>query len=153
MTPSLPLDDAIPELDILTTRTFPVARERVFAAWADPAQLARWWGPEGFTNTFEEFDLRPGGRWRFTMHGPHDTHYPNESVFVEVTAPARIVFDHLSGPAFQVRATFTDVDGGTHLAFRMRFASAEACEAIRHFAGSANEQVFDRLATLLAERP
>lgn len=48
--------------EILTVREFDAPRERVFEAFTDPARLARWWGPKGFTNTFQEFDLRPGGR-------------------------------------------------------------------------------------------
>src|SRR5688500_3516125 len=71
-------------------------RERVFKAFSDPAHLARWWGPNGFTSTFHEFDLRPGGAWRFVMHGPDGANYPNESVFVEVVEPERIVFEHMS---------------------------------------------------------
>ena len=53
--------------EIVTTRVVDAPRDRVFGAWANPDQLARWWGPEGFTNTFYEFDLRPGGAWRFVM--------------------------------------------------------------------------------------
>ncbi|MFN7957392.1 MAG: SRPBCC family protein [Holophagaceae bacterium] len=152
MSPTPPLgDDALTDRDILTTRTFAAPREAVFAAWTDPAQLAQWWGPAGFTNTFETFDLRPGGLWRFIMHGPDGTAFPNESVFTEIVAPERIVFDHVSGPRFQVTATFTELPGGTRLAFRMRFATVAECRAIQHLAAGANEQVFDRLAALLGE--
>ncbi len=47
--------------EIVTTRVFDAPRERVFRAWTDPDHLAKWWGPKGFTNTFQEFDMRPGG--------------------------------------------------------------------------------------------
>ena len=137
--------------DIVTLRFLRAPRERVFAAWTDPEQLARWWGPEGFSNTFEAFEPRPGGQWRFTMHGPDGTGFPNHSVFREITAPERIVFDHLSGPEFQVTVSFREEQGGTQLAFRMRFGSVEECEAIKRYALVGNEQVFDRLAALLAE--
>jgi len=137
--------------DLLTTRLLAAPRERVYAAWTDPVQLARWWGPEGFTNEFDAFRPRPGGHWRFTMRAPDGTGFPNHSVFSELTPPERIVFDHLSGPLFQVTATFAAVEGGTLLSFRMRFASPEECEAIKRYALVGNEQVFDRLAALLAE--
>src|SRR6185369_10233222 len=65
-------------------------RPKVFKAFADPTHLARWWGPSGFRNTFEEFDFRPGGTWRFTMHGPDGTDHPNRSVFLDIQEPARI---------------------------------------------------------------
>ncbi len=141
----------VTDRDILTTRLLAAPRARVFAAWIDPVQLARWWGPEGFTNDFEAFDPRPGGHWRFTMRAPDGTGFPNHSVFRELTPPERIVFDHLSGPNFQVTTTFAEAEGGTLLSFRMRFASPEECEAIKRYALVGNEQVFDRLAALLAE--
>ena len=65
--------------EIVTTRLLDWPRERVFRAWTDPAHLARWWGPKGFTNTFHEFDLRPGGLWRFVMHGANGADYQNKS--------------------------------------------------------------------------
>ena len=50
---------------------------QVYAALGDPARVARWWGPAGFTNTIHTFDFRPGGTWRLTMHGPDGKDYPN----------------------------------------------------------------------------
>jgi uncharacterized protein YndB with AHSA1/START domain len=143
--------EEVTDRDIVTTRLLAAPRERVFAAWTDPEQLAQWWGPAGFTNSFQEFDLRPGGQWRFTMHAPDGKGFPNHSVFREITPPERIVFEHLSGPHFEVSTTFTDAEGGTLLSFRMRFGSVEECEAIKRFALEGNEQVFDRLAALLAQ--
>lgn len=141
----------VTDRDILTTRMLDAPRARVFAAWTDPGQLARWWGPEGFTNTFQEFDPKPGGHWRFIMQAPDGTCFPNHSRFLELTPPERIVFDHLSGPLFQVTVTLEETPAGTLLSFRMRFNSVEECEAIKRYALEGNEQVFDRLVALLAE--
>ena len=124
--------------------------ERVFAAWADPVRLAQWWGPKGFRNTFHEFDLRPGGQWRFIMHGPDGRDYPNQSVFREIVAPERIIFDHVSPPHFAVTATFTTEAGGTRLVFRMLFEDATTCAAVRPICVPSNEQNFDRLEAVLA---
>ena len=81
--------------EVISTRIFHAPRELVFRAWTDPKHLARWWGPKGFTNTFQEFDLNPGGHWRFVMHAPNGMDWPNHSVFVEIEKPVRIVFDRL----------------------------------------------------------
>lgn len=137
--------------DIVTTRVFNAPRELVFQAWTDPDQLVQWWGPKGFTNTFHEFDMRPGGIWRFVMHGPNGVDYQNKSVFVEVVNPERIVFDHVSGPRFQVVATFAEQAGKTTLTFRMRFESAAECDKVKAFAVEGNEQNFDRLEAQLAK--
>ncbi len=137
--------------DIVTTRVLNAPRERVFKAWTDPDQLVHWWGPKGFTNTFHEFDLRPGGIWRFVMHGPDGVDYQNKSVFVEVVNPERIIFDHVSGPRFQVVVSFGEQSGKTELTFRMRFESAAECDKVKAFAIEAKEQNFDRLEAQLAK--
>ncbi len=68
----------------------------VFEAFRDPARLGRWWGPEGFSSTFTEFEFHSRGHWRFTMHGPDGTAYPNESVFREMIPGQRMVIEHFS---------------------------------------------------------
>ena len=136
--------------EIVTTRVFDWPREHVFEAWTDPDHLARWWGPKGFSSTFQEFDMRPGGVWRFIMHGPNGADYQNKSVFVEIVKPERIVFEHVSRPAFQVTATFTELAGKTRLTFRMLFETAAECDKVKGFAVDANEQNFDRLEAQLA---
>ena len=141
---------AISKRELSNSRVFNAPRELVFKAWTDPSHLSRWWGPKGFTSTFEEFDVRPGGHWRFVMHGPDGVDYKNHSVFVDVVRPERIVFDHISGPRFHVTATFTEQAGKTTLTFRMRFETAAECERVKVFAVGANEQNFDRLEAELA---
>jgi uncharacterized protein YndB with AHSA1/START domain len=136
--------------EIISTREFDAPREHVFQAWTAPELLARWWGPEGFTNTFHEFDLRPGGTWRFVMHGPNGVDYPNHNVFAEIVPRERIVLDHLSNPEFRVTATFEDLEGRTRLTFRQRFKNIEEFERIKTFCVEANEQNFDRLGEVLA---
>lgn len=142
---------AAPECEIVSTRVFHAPRERVFGAWTDPALLAKWWGPKGFTNTFHEFDLRPGGTWRFIMHAPNGTNFPNHSEFVEIVRPERIVLDHISPPKFRIVATFAENGGDTTVTFRQIFGTAEECNRIKVIAVPANEENFDRLEAVLAE--
>lgn len=135
--------------EIINTRLFDAPRERVFRAWSDPELLARWWGPKGFTNTFHEFDFRPGGRWRFLMHAPSGASFPNESVFQEIVPPERIVLRHISPPVFEVTATFAEEGSRTRVTFRMLFDTPEACAKVKGYAPAANEENFDRLAVVL----
>lgn len=65
------------EKSFVTARRFACSRSRLFRAWTNADELARWWGPRGFTNTFHAFDARPGGRWVFTMHGPTGGKFEN----------------------------------------------------------------------------
>lgn len=127
-------------------RLIDAPRERVFRAFSDPAHLARWWGPNGFTSTFHEFDLRPGGAWRFVMHGPDGANYPNECVFVEVVAPQRIVFEHMSGHHFQLTITLEARGAKTRVGWLQVFDTAAERQRIASFVLEANEQNLDRLA-------
>ena len=113
--------------EIFATRIFCAPRELVFHLWTDPDHIARWWGPTGFSLTMHQMDVRPGGEWRFIMHGPDGTDYPNKNVYVDVVRPARISYDHVSPPKFRATATFEKhgPDGReTKLTMRMVFETA-----------------------------
>jgi uncharacterized protein YndB with AHSA1/START domain len=137
--------------EIVSSRIINVPQEKIFAALCSPNILAQWWGPEGFTNSFQTFDMRPGGTWEFIMHGPDGTDYPNKNVFVEITKPERVVFDHVYPPLFRMTITCERLDQAdkTRFGFRMLFESAEVCEKLRGMCVPANEQNFDRLETVL----
>ncbi len=130
--------------EIVSSRVFDAPPAALFAAWADPDRLARWWGPKGFRNTHHQFELRPGGEWRLTMHGPDGTDFPNRWTYEEV-GPTRIVARQHSHP-FILTATFDEDDGGTRLTWLMRFESDAHCRQVRTYAAPANEEMFDRLA-------
>ena len=126
-------------MEIISTRDFAAPRETLFQVFADPAELALWWGPKGFTNTITQFDFRSGGAWRFTMHGPDGTDYPNAKDFIEVEKPGRIVFQHLDPKhRFTMTMSFEPLGniGGTRLTWRMLFDPNE--ENLQNYEWSAN---------------
>ena len=135
--------------ELTIARIFDAPRELMWKAWTDPEQLKLWWGPKGFTNTFHEFDLKPGGHWRFIMHGPDGTDYKNHSVFVEIVPQERIVFDHMA-PRFRVTATFETVGERTRLIWTGVFPTATELDKVKGFAVEGNRQNLDRLEALLA---
>jgi uncharacterized protein YndB with AHSA1/START domain len=143
-------DERAAEVEIVSTRVLGAPRDVVFEAFSDPDRLVQWWGPAGFTNTFSEFDLRPGGAWRFVMHGPDGTVYELAKDFVEVVRPERIVLQHLQ-PMHRFRMTmiFTEQPGGTKLTWRMLFEATEDARALERSIVEANEQNFDRLERYL----
>ncbi|MDN3918971.1 SRPBCC family protein [Roseateles violae] len=120
---------------------------QVFAALLDPARLARWWGPDGFSSSFELFEPREGGRWRFVMHGPDGRDYPNESVFTEWRANERVVIEHVSGHHFFLTISFEPApEGQTLVGWQQRFDTAEHAAQIAAIVVPANEQNLDRLS-------
>jgi len=101
--------DPAPMSTFRHSREIPAKPEAVFEAFRDPACLARWWGPDGFTNSFDTFEFRPGGQWLFTMHGPDGANYPNQSEFLEIVPHALIRIKHPEASA-RVRAALDDPD-------------------------------------------
>lgn len=141
------------EHEIVNSRVLAVPRESVFAAFADPAVLARWWGPKGFTNEFHEFDFRTGGRWRFAMRGPDGASYAMDHRFVEIVPPARVAIRHLqSGHDFTLTITLAARSGGTEVTWCMRFDDPAEAARLRGFLAGANEENLDRLAAQISSQ-
>ena len=136
---------------IVSSRRLAATRDAVFAAFSDPARLTQWWGPQGCTNTFHEFDFRPGGAWRFTMRGPDGAAHEMDQQFTEIVHPERIVMRHMQpGHDFDLAMTFAEVGQRTELTWVMRFADPAEGERVRAFVVPANEQNFDRLTAHLS---
>jgi uncharacterized protein YndB with AHSA1/START domain len=129
-----------------TSREIPATVEQVFAAFSDPQRLARWWGPAGFTNTFQVCEFKSGGRWSFIMHGPDGHDYPNESLFAEIAAPAKVVIQHVSEPRFRLTIALAASAKGTVVSWSQAFESAKTASSLQHIVVPANEQNLDRLA-------
>jgi uncharacterized protein YndB with AHSA1/START domain len=130
------------EREILSSRVINFPQEQVFEAFRNLDVLARWWGPEGFSNTFHTFDFRPGGVWEFIMHGPNGADYPNKSTFVEITEPERVVFDHIMPPKFRMTISIekSEQANQTRFGFHMLFESAGVCEQLKGLCVPVNEQ-------------
>ncbi|MEO7993375.1 MAG: SRPBCC family protein [bacterium] len=122
-TPAVASDTS--DREIVTVRLIRAPRALVFRAFIDPEQVVKWWGPNGFTSTISEMDVRPGGNWRFIMHGPDGTDYTNNCIYREIVEPERLVYDHASTPKFTAVITFEDVNGDTLLTSRSILESAE----------------------------
>jgi uncharacterized protein YndB with AHSA1/START domain len=133
-----------------TSRRIDAPRARVFAAFKDPAQFTRWWGPNGFTSTFEAFDFRPGGQWKFTLHGPDGKDYPNVNEFAEIVPDERVVIQHVEGHWFELTITLTDEDGGTGVDWSMEFPDAAERASLEPYVAPANEQNLDRLTAVVS---
>lgn len=131
---------------IFSSRVLNYPVETVYEAFSNPEHLKNWWGPEGFTNTIHEFDLKPNGKWILTMHGPEKGNYENSSVFKIVEPMKLITWTRVSQPFFDMEIGFNKIDESkTEISFLMIFDTVEECEKIRKFAEPKNEENFDRL--------
>jgi uncharacterized protein YndB with AHSA1/START domain len=130
---------------LTTTRSLPFSAEEVWAALMDPARIARWWGPAGFSNEIEAIDLKPGGDWRFVMLGPDGARYPNHNQFTRLEPARAWALRHLGKPDFTLELTLEPEPGGCLITWRQAFASREEFNAMLPVIVPANEQNLDRL--------
>jgi uncharacterized protein YndB with AHSA1/START domain len=143
---------------IMLARMLQAPREQVFAAWTDPQQVAAWWGPNGFTLTSERMDVRPGGEWIVTMHGPDGVDQTKRIVYEEIEAPSRLVYRHAGpddgDPSFRGVVTFDAFMGGTVLTLKAVYETAAARDegVATYDAIEGGNQMLDRLVAYVASR-
>lgn len=142
--------------EIYITRIYDAPVKTVWDAWTDPKQVAKWWGPRGFTLTTHSKDLKVGGHWHYTMHGPDGTDYPNKTTYLEVENYAKLVYDHGGyddrPPLFRVTVYFSEAKGKTKMDMTMALATPEAAAETKKFIKKAGgDSTWDRLAEYLAK--
>jgi uncharacterized protein YndB with AHSA1/START domain len=147
--------------EIALSRVFDAPRELVWRAFTDPARLAHWWGPLGFTTRTQRMDATPGGAWRFVMIGPDGREYENLITYLEVVEPERLRYRHggdkdVEPVNFEVVVTF-EKDGEavdrTRVTMRSVFPSREALEFVVREYGAieGGKQTLERLAGQLRD--
>jgi uncharacterized protein YndB with AHSA1/START domain len=148
------------DTEIVITRVLDAPRDLVWKAWTDPAHLARWWGPVGFTTTTRQIEAKTGGRWRFVMHGPDGRDYENLITYTEVAEPERLAYRHggeagLEPVSFEVVVTFGRQGAGgdrTLVTMRSVFPSKRARDFViqKYDAAEGGRQTISRLAEHVA---
>ena len=139
--------------ELSVSRLLNAPRELVWKVWTEPEHIAKWWGPNGFTNTIDKMEIKPGGIWDLIMHGPHGVDYKNKSEFIEIVKPEKISFRHLTGPKFTTTITFAEQGNKTLLQWVMVFDSAEEMErTVKQFkADKGLQQNVDKLEVYLSK--
>jgi len=139
--------------EIVATRLLDASRDLVFRAWTEQEHIERWWGPDGFTVTSSEMNVRPGGVWRFVLHGRDGTNYHNKIVYDGMVPPERLTYTHTGGMEFRTTVRFAESGRKTRVTVRMEFDSAaDREEAVKTFqAVEGLKQALERLADHLAK--
>jgi uncharacterized protein YndB with AHSA1/START domain len=132
-----------------TSREIHATPQTIFDAISHPNLLAKWWGPEGFTNTFNLFQFQNGGKWSFIMHGPDGNSYPNENEFVEIIEASKVVIRHVSEPKFTLTITIAPYKKGSIVAWVQAFESEQVAKHIAQIVIPSNEQNLNRLEALV----
>jgi uncharacterized protein YndB with AHSA1/START domain len=149
----MPTKNKSNEIKIIRIYDAPV--KIVWEAWVDPKKAALWWGPRGFTITTHSKELKVGGIWHYTMHGPDGVDYPNKTKYLEIEKYSRLVYDHGGSddkpPMFRVTVNFSESKGKTTMDMTMTLPTPEAAETTRKFIKQAGgNATWDRLAEFLS---
>jgi uncharacterized protein YndB with AHSA1/START domain len=80
------------ELSLRVQAVIPAPRTRVFASLTEPWEVARWWGPKGFTVPSIDSDPSVGGRYRIAMQPPEGALFHLAGEFLELDPPALISY-------------------------------------------------------------
>ena len=150
-----PTDSDVSNREIVISREYEAPRELVYRAFTEPEHIVHWWDPNGFTNTIHAMEVRPGGLWRFIMHGPDGSDYPNRIRYLEVVPSERLVYLHgddidNAPDDFEVTVTFETVGEKTRLTMRLLFQTAEQCAKTKEFGAiELGKQTLGRLANYL----
>ena len=139
--------------ELIIARKLNAPVELVWEVWTQPEHIAKWWGPNGFTNTITTMDLVPGGVWELVMHGPDGKDYQNRSIFKEVVPLKKIVYQHFA-PNFVTTVEFEAQGEETFLRWHMLFESAEQMIRIvkSNNAAEGLKQNVDKLSVYLEGR-
>jgi uncharacterized protein YndB with AHSA1/START domain len=155
----MPMSTNTADREIVAVRILNAPRDLVFEVWTNPKHVVNWWGPNGFTNTIHEMEVKPGGVWRFMMHGPDGTDYPNKIVFKEVIRPSLLIYTHgwdvenlKDDPrTFEVTVNFEEKGKTTEITMTMVFKSKEVRNDVveKYGAIEGNKQTMDKLEEYL----
>lgn len=121
--------------ELVLDRILNAPREKLWRLWTDPKLMEDWFCPKPWYVSDAVVDLRVGGEFSTTMHGPEGEEFPNTGVFLEVIEGRKLVFTDAFAPGwlpagrpFMVaEVTFEDAgEGRTHYVARARHWTDEA---------------------------
>jgi uncharacterized protein YndB with AHSA1/START domain len=143
------------ERETVVTRAFAAPRTKIFDALTRPDQLARWYGPRGWSLAVCEVDLRQGGAWHFVMRRAGGTEFGMRGVYREVAPPQRLVYtqtfdlEDFPGESL-VTVTLAEDRGGTTLTQTVRYPSRELRDGDIAPTEHGSTESFERLDEYLA---
>jgi uncharacterized protein YndB with AHSA1/START domain len=142
-------DDRVLEIE----RVLPAAPEVVFRAFVDPDELARWWGPAGFTIPGLSFPAQVGDTYRIEMQPPAGDAFALTGEFQAVDPPIRLVYTFAwedpdpDDVETLVRLTFRDLGEATEVSLSQGVFKTDARLEL-HRGGWTDS--FDKLERLLS---
>ena len=143
-------DSNTTDREIVISRLLNAPLELVWEVWTNPEHIKNWWGPNDFTCTIHQMDVKKDGVWNLTMHGPDGTNYENQSIFKEIVKHKKIVYEHIQAK-FTATIELERQGNKTQLSWRMLFETKEEfLRVIReHHADQGLKQNIEKLKTYI----
>ncbi len=141
------------ECTLAMKREFPATRAVVFQAFVDPTQLAKWFGPKGFSIPSVEFSPRVGARYRIEMQPPDGEHFYLIGEVCEVDPPTVLAFTFTweepnpDDVETRVGLSFRDLGESTEVDFTQGRFKTEERRALHHDGWSDS---FDKLERFIS---
>ncbi|MCB9222553.1 MAG: SRPBCC domain-containing protein [Crocinitomicaceae bacterium] len=146
----------IKDNEVTYTRTFNAASNLVWEAWSKVELLENWFGPFGFSITTQHFAFEENGSWKFIMHGPDGTDFPNHIKFLKIVPIQMIEYKHVDDEdreaiSFSVTVSFESKGESTILTMKHVFKTIEQLQYVAEHYGAieGGQQTLARLATLV----
>jgi len=145
--------DTTTDRSIVVTRLIDAPRQLVFAAFTEREHAENWWIPNGMTH---EYNVKPGGLWRYNMPGQDGAQIPFKIEFIEIDKPTRLVYDYGTDAEdapepVRTTVTFEEQNGKTRVTLQLQFATTAAREQAAQYGAAAGAQMaLKNLADYLA---
>jgi uncharacterized protein YndB with AHSA1/START domain len=139
--------------EIIVSRLLNAPIDLVWKVLTSPEHIQHCWGPDGFTNTIKEMEVKVGGQWLFTMHGPDGKDWPNRIIYRTVNAPHMLQWDHDDGAGnhgFKNELTLAEEGNKTRLQMRLTVGSIAERDEKGKYAAEGGKQNLERLAAYVA---
>lgn len=145
------------ENELRLVRVYNAPAKVVWEMWTKDEHVAKWWGPRGFSLTTKSKEVKVGGRWIYTMHGPDGVDWPNTTTYHEVEKYKKLVYDHGANETqkalFRVTVTFEEFKGKTVMDLTMALETPEAAKETEKFIKKAQgNSTWDRLGEYIEEQ-
>ncbi|TDU91046.1 uncharacterized protein YndB with AHSA1/START domain [Kribbella voronezhensis] len=141
---------------IEVTRDFDATPAQLFRVATDPDLVTQWLGPRNLEAEVVEYDVRPGGRYRYIHRDADGTEYAFRGVFHTVEQDALVIqtfeWEGAPGEVCLERASYTKTDTGVRLHTQTVFPSVASRDAaVESGMEYGIRDSYDRLAELIGK--
>ena len=130
-----------PAFELEFTRMIDAPRARVYEAWTNPEQIAKWFAPKPYQLIVNKMDFRPSGKFAMSMHGPDGNDFPFTGTYREVVPPAKLSWsgEFPGDPTDNISTVVTFEEEGSKTKLHVRQSFQVMTAAVKHATAGAKQ--------------